>query len=286
MARKALGRGLQALIPDVEEAPTDQHQQRVIHVDIEQITPNPYQPRQTFDEAKLDELARSIVEKGVIQPVSVRKVEDGFELITGERRLRAAKQAGFSTIPAIVKSVTSPEEMMELSLIENIQRDDLNPIHEAKAYLRLLEECQLTQEEISTRVGKNRSTVANLLRLLRLPDEVQKHVLTEEISMGHARALLSLENRTEQTQVCKQIVRKGLSVRKVEQLVKDRFNDVRETPRSPRKSTDILAVEELMQRMLGTRVNIVLGQHKGNIQIEFYSTDDLNRILDLLKIRL
>jgi len=183
-------------------------------------------------------------------------------LIAGERRLRAAKQAGFNTIPAIVMSVSSPEEMMELSLIENIQRDDLNPIHEAKAYLRLIEECHLTQEEVATRVGRNRATVANTLRLLKLPEEVQHHLLANDISMGHARALLG------------------------EELVKNRFKDVRESPRTDRKSPDLLAVEEIMQRLLGTRVNISQGQHKGKIEIEFYSIDDLNRILDLLKVRL
>ena len=283
MARKALGRGLQALIPDIQE---EADEQRVLQIEIDRVSPNPYQPRQSFDQSKLDELARSIAEKGVIQPITVREVDDAYELIAGERRLRAAKQAGFHTIPAMVRSISSPEEMMELSLIENIQRDDLNPIHEARAYLRLLEECRLTQEEIATRVGKNRSSVANTLRLLRLPDEVQKHVLSDEISMGHARALLALEDRTEQTTLCKQIVQKGLSVRKVEQLIKNRFKDVREGPRAPRKSADLLAVEEIMQRMLGTRVNISQGQHKGKIEIEFYSTDDLNRILDLLKVRL
>jgi ParB family chromosome partitioning protein len=259
----------------------------VVQVEIDRVTPNPYQPRETFDQARLDELARSIVEKGVIQPVTVREKEDGgYELIAGERRLRAARQAGFSTIPALVRSISSAEEMMELSLIENVQRDDLNPIHEAKAYLRLMEECHLTQEEIATRVGKNRATVANTMRLLRLPEEVQKHVLSEDISMGHARALLGLDNRTEQTELCKQIVKKGLSVRKVEELVKNRFKDVRESPRLSRKPPDLLAVEEIMQRMLGTRVNVIQGQHKGKIEIEFYSTDDLNRILELLKIRL
>jgi ParB family chromosome partitioning protein len=283
VARKALGRGLQALIPDTQE---EADEQRVLQIEIDRVSPNPYQPRQSFDQARLDELARSIVEKGVIQPITVREVDDEYELIAGERRLRAAKQAGFNTIPAMVKSISSPEEMMELSLIENIQRDDLNPIHEARAYLRLLEECRLTQEEIATRVGKNRSSVANTLRLLRLPEEVQKHVLADEISMGHARALLALEDRTEQTTLCKQIVQKGLSVRKVEQLIKNRFKDVRESPRAPRKSNDLLAVEEIMQRMLGTRVNINQGQHKGKIEIEFYSTDDLNRILDLMKVRL
>lgn len=284
MARKVLGRGLEALIPDMRD---DATQQRVLQIDIDEITPNPYQPRETFDQARLDELARSIAEKGIIQPITVREKDGGgYELIAGERRIRAARQAGFSTIPALIRSVTSAEEMMELSLIENIQRDDLNPIHEARAYLRLMEECHLTQEEMASRVGKNRATVANTMRLLRLPEEVQKHVLAEDISMGHARALLGLDNRVEQTELCKQIVKKGLSVRKVEELVKNRFKDVRESPRPSRKPPDLMAVEEIIQRMLGTRVNITQGQHKGKIEIEFYSTDDLNRILDLLKVRL
>lgn len=284
MAKRVLGRGLQALIPDVDD--NVQEHQRVVQIDIDLIAANPYQPRQTFDQSKLDELSRSIVEKGVIQPISVHHGEGGFELIAGERRLRAAKQAGFTTIPAIVMAVTSAQDMMELSLIENIQRDDLNPIHEAKAYLRLLEECQLTQEEVAARVGKNRSTVANILRLLRLPDDVQASLLSDEISMGHARALLGLENKAEQSDMCRKIIKNGLSVRKVEEFVKDRFKDPTESAAPARKSAELIAVEEIMQRMLGTRVSIAQGQNKGKIEIEFYSTDDLSRILDLLKVRL
>lgn len=284
-ARKVLGRGLEALIPDL---PDDQEgRQSVLQVPIDRISANPYQPRQSFDQARLDELARSILEKGVIQPVTVRR-KDGqeeYELIAGERRLRAAKQTGYQTIPAIVMAVSSPEEMMELSLIENIQRDDLNPIHEARAYLRLQEECHLTQEEVATRVGKNRTTVANTLRLLKLPADVQKCLLADEITMGHARALLGLENRTEQAELCKQVVRKGLSVRKVEELVKKRYEEKRESTPA-RKPHDLAAAESIMQRILGTKVNINRRQHKGKIEIEFYSTDDLNRILELLKVRL
>ena len=284
-ARKALGRGLEALIPDL---PDDQEgRQSVLQVPIDRISANPYQPRQTFDQARLDELARSILEKGVIQPVTVRR-KDGqgdYELIAGERRLRAARQTGYQTIPAIVMAVSSPEEMMELSLIENIQRDDLNPIHEARAYLRLQEECHLTQEEVATRVGKNRTTVANTLRLLKLPAEVQKSLLADDITMGHARALLGLENRTEQAELCKQIVKKGLSVRKVEEQVKKRYEEKRESTPA-RKPHDLAAAESTMQRILGTKVNINRRQHKGKIEIEFYSTDDLNRILELLKVRL
>lgn len=284
-ARKVLGRGLEALIPDL---PDDQEgRQSVLQVPIDRISANPYQPRQSFDQARLDELARSILEKGVIQPVTVRR-KDGqeeYELIAGERRLRAARQTGYQTIPAIVMAVSSPEEMMELSLIENIQRDDLNPIHEARAYLRLQEECHLTQEEVATRVGKNRTTVANTLRLLKLPADVQKCLLADEITMGHARALLGLENRTEQADLCKQVVRKGLSVRKVEELVKKRYEEKRESTPA-RKPHDLAAAESIMQRILGTKVNINRRQHKGKIEIEFYSTDDLNRILELLKVRL
>ena len=284
-ARKALGRGLEALIPDL---PDDQEgRQSVLQVPIDRISANPYQPRQSFDQARLDELARSILEKGVIQPVTVRRKngQEEYELIAGERRLRAARQTGYQTIPAIVMAVSSPEEMMELLLIENIQRDDLNPIHEARAYLRLQEECHLTQEEVATRVGKNRTTVANTLRLLKLPAEVQKCLLADEITMGHARALLGLENRTEQAELCKQVVKKGLSVRKVEELVKKRYEEKRESTPA-RKPHDLAAAESIMQRILGTKVNINRRQHKGKIEIEFYSTDDLNRILELLKVRL
>jgi len=284
-ARKVLGRGLEALIPDLPDDQEDR--QSVLQVPIDRISANPYQPRQSFDQARLDELARSILEKGVIQPVTVRRKneKEEYELIAGERRLRAARQTGYQTIPAIVMAVSSPEEMMELSLIENIQRDDLNPIHEARAYLRLQEECHLTQEEVATRVGKNRTTVANTLRLLKLPAEVQKSLLADEISMGHARALLGLENRAEQAELCKRIVKKGLSVRKVEELVKNRYEEKRESAPA-RKPHDLAAAESIMQRILGTKVNINRRQHKGKIEIEFYSADDLNRILELLKVRL
>ena len=285
-ARKALGRGLEALIPDLPDDQEDDRQS-VLQVPIDRISANPYQPRQSFDQARLDELARSILEKGVIQPVTVRRKngKEEYELIAGERRLRAARQTGYQTIPAIVMAVSSPEEMMELSLIENIQRDDLNPIHEARAYLRLQEECHLTQEEVATRVGKNRATVANTLRLLKLPPDVQKSLLADEISMGHARALLGLENRAKQADMCRQIVKKGLSVRKVEELVRKSFEEKRESAPS-RKPHDLAAAESIMQRILGTKVNINRRQHKGKIEIEFYSADDLNRILELLKVRL
>ena len=284
-AKKVLGRGLEALIPDLSE--DQESKQSVLHVPIEHISANPYQPRHSFDQAKLDELARSILEKGVIQPITVRKKDkkNEYELIAGERRLRAARQTGYKTIPAIIMTVSSPEEMMELALIENIQRDDLNPVHEAKAYLRLQEECHLTQGEVASRVGKNSTTVANTLRLLKLPKEVQKCLLEDQISMGHARALLGLENSTNQTDMCNQIIKKGLSVRKVEELVKQEF-DGKQKSSPVRKSHDIAAAESIMQRILGTKVNINRKQHKGKIEIEFYSADDLNRILELLKVRL
>ena len=284
-AKKVLGRGLEALIPDLAE--DQESKQSVLHVPIEHISANPYQPRHSFDQAKLDELARSILEKGVIQPITVRKKDkkNEYELIAGERRLRAARQTGYKTIPAIIMTVSSPEEMMELALIENIQRDDLNPVHEAKAYLRLQEECHLTQGEVASRVGKKRTTVANTLRLLKLPKEVQKCLLEDQISMGHARALLGLENSTNQTDMCNQIIKKGLSVRKVEELVKQEF-DGKQKSSPVRKSHDIAAAESIMQRILGTKVNINRKQHKGKIEIEFYSADDLNRILELLKVRL
>ena len=287
---KGLGRGLSALLGSTDKEYADittAGGSPDKDMPIEFLVPNPYQPRFYFDEQKSNDLVQSIRDRGVLQPLLVRRRGDlnEYEIIAGERRWRAAQAAGLHRVPVIVREMTDTEAL-EIALIENIQRHDLSPIEEAAGYQRLMEEFNHTQEQLGHIVGKSRSHVANLLRLLALPESVRTLVNEGKLSMGHARALLSLENRAEQTELCKQIVKKGLSVRKVEQLVKDRFKDVRETPRSPRKSTDLLAVEEIMQRMLGTRVNIAQGQHKGKIEIEFYSTDDLNRILDLLKVRL
>ncbi|HIE03604.1 MAG TPA: ParB/RepB/Spo0J family partition protein [Candidatus Latescibacteria bacterium] len=276
MARRALGRGLGALLPELSEG------SRVQQIPVADIEPNPFQPRMNLDEAGIEELKRSIQEKGVIQPIVVRRLEGGrYQIVIGERRWRAVKEAGMETIPAIVREVSSAEEMIELALVENIQREDLNPIDEANAYRVLMEECNLTQEEVARRVGKDRSTVANLLRLLKLPDEVQERILDGELSMGHARALLSLDEPEEQVKLCREIIKNGWSVRKVEQIVR-----ARREPRKEAKPKDrdpiIRDLEENLQRALGTAVRIVKGDRKGKIEIEFYSDRDLERLISLL----
>lgn len=281
MAKQALGKGLKALIPEAyEEGKT------VVEIDISAIRSNPYQLREGVDERGLEELKRSIVEKGFIQPVTVRKVGSGFELIAGERRFRAAKRAGIKAIPAIIMDISTGEEMLELALIENVQREDLNPIEQAKAYRGLIDQCGLTQEEISKRVGKDRSTITNFLRLLKLPDEVQARIVSGKVSMGHARAVLSLDDPSEQMALCQRIAKDGLSVRKVEEIVRGSLDEktVIGNRRRPKKPKQLIAIEESLGRLLGTRVRIKQGVNKGKIEIEFYSSEDLDRIVELLTV--
>ncbi len=290
--RKALGKGLGALIPGAdEEAPalppesTDAPGQRVVEIDISDIEPNPHQPRTEFDPDAVDELAQSIREKGIIQPVTVRQFGTGYQLIAGERRLRAARQADLQTVPALIRNVGTDEEMMEISLIENVQREDLNPIEEARAYRALMEECYLTQEEVAQKVGKNRSTVANTLRLLNLSSEVREALQTDQISMGHARALLGLDNDQQQAALCQQIIAQELSVRRVEALVKAYRDGKTDRPDPPPRARDpqIVSIEEDLQRRFGTGININRRGKKGKIEIEFYNDEDLERLLDLLR---
>ena len=292
--RQALGRGLGALIPgadetangnsaDHESPPTGQ---TVLQIPIDLVEPNPHQPRERFDEASVAELADSIRQKGLLQPINVRRWGTGYQLIAGERRLRASRIAGLEKIPALVVDVSSDEEMMELSLIENIQREDLNPIEEARAYRSLIEECFLTQEEVAGRVSKDRSTITNTLRLLSLPDVVRNALEAGEIAMGHARALLGLDDDDARIILCREIVAKGLSVRRVEAIVRDTREG--RTPAQPnvRKATKdplVADAEEQLRRHLGTAVHINQKGKVGRIEIEFYSTDDLNRILELLE---
>ena len=290
--RNALGRGLGALIPGADVARGNESSdretpggQRVIEIDVNHIEPNPHQPRTQFDPKAVSELAQSIREKGILQPISVRRFGSGYQLIAGERRFRAAKQAELTSVPALVIEVGTDQEMMELSLIENIQREDLNPVEEAKAYRMLLEVCFLTQEEVAERVGKDRSTVANMLRLLGLPTGVLDALQAGQISAGHARTLLGLDDSEHQMVLCQQIIAQGLSVRRVESLVKSIRDGKDPKPhRSPAyKDPNIQSVEEDLQRQFGTSVNINRQGQKGKIEIEFYSDDDLNRVLDLLR---
>lgn len=280
MEKKALGKGLSALIPPREVVFADSvSQEKITQLPISQIKTNKYQPRIEFNEEKLNDLIKSIKEKGIIQPVLVRKTHDGYELIAGERRLRAAKRLHFENIPAIIREV-SDVDMLEISLIENIQREELNPIEEANAYERFVSEFNFTQDKIAQVLGKDKSTISNTIRLLSLPKKIQDYISKNTITAGHARTLLSLPTETEQYRVCNLIINKGLSVRETEKMVARRtsLGSQRKTKRNP-------AMEDIasqLQHALGTRVKIFHGTKRGAIHIEYYSVEDLNRILDII----
>lgn len=278
MQRKALGKGLKALIPFVEEK-----REGILEIPVEEVKPNRYQPRKMFTDARLDELVSSIKEKGIIQPIIVQKTDSGYELIAGERRWRAAQKAGMEKIPVIVKEVTG-EGSLELALIENIQRENLNPMEEARAYQRLADEFHLIQEEIAKKVGKDRSSVANYLRLLKLPQEIQDSIANEELTMGHARALLSLDSAKEQIFLKERIIKRNMSVREIESFI---TRGKRVKKELPKKTVDIFKnrMEEELQRFLGTKVNIIKGRKRGKIEIIFYSDEDFERIIELIRGR-
>jgi len=279
--RPALGKGLGALIPDIEK----EDRKNFFSCGIEEIIPSRYQPRKGFDDGRLTELANSIKEKGIIEPLIVRKRDKGYELIVGERRWRAAQRAGIKEVPVIVRDVTTAEAM-ELALIENLQREDLNPLEEAEAYKRLMEEFHYTQEELAKRIGKDRATVANAVRLLKLPQEIKAYLADESISSGHARTLLGLDNPAEQKMACAKVIKRSLSVRETERLVK-RLNAQRSKrdvdvmpPREEELNLEFL--EETLRKFLGTKVRIPKRGRKGKIEIEFYSEEDLERIVEII----
>jgi ParB family chromosome partitioning protein len=288
MTRKALGKGLEALIGEEPQEPIkvdEQPRQGLVKLRVDKIKSNPYQPRTKVDEEKLSELSASIKEKGIIQPVVVRQVGEEFELVAGERRLLAAKRLGWEEIPAVIAGKLSKEDMLELSLIENLQREDLNPIDTAKGYKRLLEECQLTQAEVAQRIGKDRSSVANTMRILGLPEEVRNLIGEGKLSEGHARAILSLSGEREQIALSRRVVNEGLSVRKTENLTQPgrRTLVIRKKART---SPEFFQIEEKLKHYFGTSVK-VLGKGKGGkIEIEFYSEEDLTRILEMLQVTL
>jgi ParB family transcriptional regulator, chromosome partitioning protein len=278
MQKQALGKGLGALIPDLSSLDdTEKKALGIIEIDLDKIVPNEYQPRKVFSDDKLQELAASIKEQGVIQPIIVQRSASGFQLIAGERRWRASRLAGLKTIPALVKEATK-RELLEMALIENIQREDLNPLEAAEAYKRLQEEFKLTQEELAKRVGKERSTITNFLRLLGLPKEVKHDLATGAMSMGHAKALLSLERVRDQIQVATLIVRKGLSVRESEALASRLKNPPKEN--KARQHQELKAVEDKLRKSLGTKVSITSKSKGGKIVIEYYSSEELDRILE------
>ena len=277
--RPALGKGLGALIPDIEK----EDRKNFFSCGIEEITPSRYQPRKGFDEGKLTELANSIKEKGIIEPLIVRKTDGGYELIVGERRWRAAQRAGIKEVPVIVRDVTTAEAM-ELALIENLQREDLNSIEEAEAYKRLMEEFHYTQEELARRIGKDRTTVANAVRLLKLPEEVKDSLADESISSGHARAFLTLDTAEEQRTACREVIKKGLSVRETERLVKrlslQESKGEMDVKLAREEDPHLGYLEETLKKFLGTQVRIPRKERKGKIEIEFYSEEDLERIIE------
>ncbi|MCX6134112.1 MAG: ParB/RepB/Spo0J family partition protein [Ignavibacteriales bacterium] len=293
--KSVLGRGLSALIPKAppkevsyrhDEIGADTGEVGIIaRVAMELIRPNPFQPRTEFDVEALAELTRSIVEKGIIQPITVRRVDGGYQLVTGERRLRAAQNAGLTEIPAYIITVESDEEMLELALIENIQRETLNPIEIAHGYKRLIDECHLTQEEVADKVGKDRTTVTNFIRLLKLPIEIQVGLRKNLITMGHARALINVPTEGMQLRLYQKIVDSGISVRKIELLAKATGKTTQGTGRKTlptEGSASVQSVEAKLRQTLGTKVSVkerVGG--KGEIVIEYYSLDDLDRLLDL-----
>jgi len=286
MSRKALGKGLEALIGELPEESMkteEQPRQGLVRLRVDRIKSNPYQPRTKVDEEKLSELSASIKAKGIIQPVVVRQVGEEFELVAGERRLLAAKRLGWEEISAVIAGKLSKEDMLELSLIENLQREDLNPIDTAKGYKRLLEECQLTQAEVAQRIGKDRSSVANTMRILGLPEEVQKLIGDGKLSEGHARAILSLSGESEQIALARRVVKEGFSVRRTEDLAHP-DSRIRVTRKRARTSPEFFEIEEKLKQHFGTSVKVLGKEKGGKIEIEFYSEEDLSRILELLQL--
>jgi ParB family chromosome partitioning protein len=270
--RRGLGKGLEALIPS---APG------VAEIEVESIVPNPRQPRQAMDPEALEELAASIREQGLVQPLVVAEVPGGYQLLVGERRWRAAKLAGLDRVPVVVREVT-PQQMVELALVENLQREDLNPLETAAAYEQLAEDFGLTQQKIADKVGKNRATVTNTLRLLKLPQKVKDALLEGRITEGHARAILRLESRETQLETLKAIVERALSVRQTEEMVRRLVEGPRERTPSPEKPPELRALEDRLRQALGTKVSLSRGARGGRLVIYFYSEEELHNIYDLI----
>ncbi len=282
MENRALGKGLSALIPD---GASIQKGESVKFVRTIEIKENAFQPRTRFDSERLSDLISSIKEKGVLQPILVRKKDEGYEVIAGERRLRAARALAMDEVPVIIKTVNDQEALV-LALVENIQREELNAIEEAHAFRRLIDDFKFTQDTVAQSVGKDRSTVANFLRLLRLSAEIQKAVADEKISMGHARALLGVEDTQIQKKLFERTVKSELSVRELENLIKPELNrsgKKRKTISTQQKDAYLAAIEEDLQKALGTKVRILAQKKRGKVIIEYYSSLDLDRIVEIIK---
>ena len=279
--RIALGKGLGALLPEFGQ----REPKTLLYCGIEEIIPNRSQPRKRFDESKLQELAESIKEKGILEPLIVRRTDQGYELMVGERRWRAAQKAGLKEVPVLVKEVERGEAL-EISLIENLQREDLNPIEAAEAFKHLIEEFNISQEDLSKRIGKDRTTIANTLRLLKLPMEVKDELLQNRITSGHARAILSLESKEKQKELCVLIIKKGLSVREAEALAIRWSEKPKKTVTPVKKRGDLESqlgsLQDSLRKFLGTKVQIFPKGKRGKIEIEYYSHEDLERIVEAI----
>lgn len=273
MIKKGLGKGLGALISD-EGSPG------VIEIRINDIEPNANQPRKKFNDEKLSVLSESIKEHGVVQPIIVRKEEDTYRIVAGERRWRAARLAGLAVIPAIVKDISN-KQVMEIALIENIQREDLNPIEEAEAFDRLIKEFNMTQDQLSKAVGRSRSAITNSLRLMSLADDVKTMVVGNELTSGHARTLIVVEDRELQIKLAKEIIAKDLNVRQTEGLIKKVLTK-KTKKKTAQRNEYLQEIEQKLQGIFGTKVELVSGNKKGKIMIEYYSNDELQRILDII----
>lgn len=278
---KGLGKGLDAIFSNVDIG----SEETVQEIKVKDLRPNPYQPRKIFQQEAIDELKQSILEHGILQPIIVRKSIRGYEIVVGERRYRAAKEAMLEKVPVVVRELTE-QQMMELAVLENLQREDLTPIEEGSAYQMLMQKLNLTQEQVAKRLGKSRPHVANLIRLLSLPSKIQELISSGEISMGHGRALLGLRNKEKIPAIVEKIVKDGLNVRQLEYLIHELNNNVsRETKKErPKKDVFIKEQESFLRERFGTPVHIKQSKNKGKIEIEFLSKEDLNRILELLEV--
>ncbi|RMG67801.1 MAG: ParB/RepB/Spo0J family partition protein [Calditrichaeota bacterium] len=284
--KKRLGRGLQALIPaDVDHSPSVDGSSASQEIEVALIEPNPFQPRIVSDDASFQELKDSIRENGILQPILVRSIGDGrYQVVAGERRFRAAVELGLRAVPVYIKDSLSDQEVMEFALVENVQRENLNPIDLAKGYQRLIEECGLTQEEVAKKIGKDRATVANVIRLLRLPRPIQESLQRGEIKEGHARALLGASDPSVQEKIWRRTVKESLSVRQVEQLV--RKYQPQPPPRITKRSSShkpayVARLEGELREKLGTQVKIHVRREGGTVEISFYSKEDLQRLMDI-----
>lgn len=284
--KKGLGKGLESLLMSTDVSVDDNMDDEKIdglsRININDIKPNENQPRKTFDPEKIEDLANSIKEHGVIQPLVVRKVENGYEIVAGERRWRAAREAGLTEVPCVVRELTDEQNML-FAIIENMQREDLNPIEEAEGLQRMITNFGMTQSEISKSVGKSRPYITNSLRLLKLPEEIKDMMVDGSLTTGHGRALITIEDEEKAVEIAKKVVKDGLSVRNIEELANEKKKKRGKPAKRAPKSPDVLLVERELKGIFGTKVNLNTAGNKGVIEIEYYSKEEANRIIEMLK---